>query len=75
MQQGLGLTGLGLVLGLVASTIVNRALTGFLIDVPSFDPVTYVAVSAVLLFVAAVASYVPARRAAGIEAQTALRYQ
>jgi putative ABC transport system permease protein len=64
---------LGLALGLTASFALSRLLASFLFGVAPTDPATFAAVSAVLLIVALVASYIPARRAAGIEPASALR--
>jgi putative ABC transport system permease protein len=62
--------GLGLLLALAASRLIERLLFG----VEPQDPVTYLAVAALLLAIALVASYLPARRASRIDPIAALRY-
>ncbi|HLY17954.1 MAG TPA: FtsX-like permease family protein, partial [Bryobacteraceae bacterium] len=73
VQQGLMLTAIGVLCGVVAAAALTRMMTALLFDVSALDPVTYVATSLVLAAAAVVASYVPARRAAGIEPVEALR--
>jgi putative ABC transport system permease protein len=75
MQQGLWKTGVGLAIGLVGAMLVSRYLKGQLYELSPTDPRAYVAVSALLLIVAAVASYLPARRAAKINPIEALRVE
>jgi predicted permease len=65
--RGLALTGVGLVLGLLASLAGTRALASLLFGVSPTDPVVLVGVSAFLLAVAAVAAYLPARRATRVD--------
>ena len=57
----------GLLIGLVASLLATRLLSSFLFQVQAIDPVTFVGASIVLLIVALVAAYVPARRAGRID--------
>jgi putative ABC transport system permease protein len=73
VYKGLILAGLGVVFGLAAAFALTRLLTSLLFGVQPTDPATLVAVSALLLFAAAVASYVPARRAASVDPVSALR--
>jgi ABC-type antimicrobial peptide transport system permease subunit len=73
LGHGMLLAGIGIVLGLVASFALTRVVRAYLVGVSSTDPVAFVGVSAVLLLVAAVASYVPARRASLIDPSRALR--
>lgn len=73
LKQGLWKTGLGIVLGLVGAFLLSRSMTSLLFGVKPTDPVVYVAVSAVLILVALLASYLPARRAAKIDPLVALR--
>jgi putative ABC transport system permease protein len=63
----------GLAIGLALSLALSRALRGLLFGVPPTDLVTYVGVSALLLVVALLASYGPARRATRIDPVVALR--
>jgi ABC-type antimicrobial peptide transport system permease subunit len=73
LRQGLGLTGLGIALGLVGATAASRGIAAMLFGVSRLDPVTYLAVVALLLVVAAVASGVPAWRAARVDPAITLR--
>jgi ABC-type antimicrobial peptide transport system permease subunit len=64
---------MGLLLGVVGALVVSRFMTILLFDVKPTDPLAYVVVSFLLLGVALVASYLPARRAARIDPIIALR--
>jgi predicted permease len=75
MRQGLWKTILGLAIGLVGAVLLSRYLKTQLYQVSPTDPLAYVVVSLVLLFVAALASYIPARRAARINPIEALRME
>ena len=75
MRQGLTKAAAGLVLGLIGAGFVSRAMTSLLFDVGAFDLWAYGGVSAVLLLVAALASYIPAHRAARINPIEALRVE
>jgi putative ABC transport system permease protein len=69
--QGLRLSGLGIVGGLVAAFALTRAIGSLLVDVRPTDPVTFGAI-AVLFLVVAAASWMPARRAARLDPADAL---
>jgi predicted permease len=74
VRHGIVLTCVGIVLGIGAAVAVTRLMASLLFDVSPLDPLTYVAVAALLMISAALASYVPARRASAvppIEALTA----
>jgi predicted permease len=73
MRQGLWKAALGLALGLVGAVLLSRYLKTQLYDLSPTDPRAYAAVSVLLLAVAALASYLPARRAAKINPIEALR--
>jgi ABC-type antimicrobial peptide transport system permease subunit len=73
MRQGLWKTGLGLVLGLIGAVLLSRTMKSLLFDLSATDPWAYVVVSVLLLMVAAIASYLPAQRAARINPIEALR--
>jgi putative ABC transport system permease protein len=73
MRQGLWKTGLGLVIGLIGAVVLSRYLATLLFEPRPTDPRAYAAVPAVFLVVAALASYLPARRAARINPVDALR--
>lgn len=63
----------GIALGTIGSLLAARTLSGFLYGVTSTDPLTYVAMIAVLSLVALVSGYLPARRASRIDPIIALR--
>ncbi len=73
LRQGLWKAGVGIVTGLIGAALLSRSITTLLFGVKPTDPIVYVAVSAVLLIVALLASYLPARRAAAIDPLVALR--
>jgi putative ABC transport system permease protein len=73
LRQGMTLTLVGLVAGLVAAVALTRTLSSLLFGITSMDPFTWIAVSATLAVSCAVACYVPARRAAAIDPTEALR--
>lgn len=75
LRQGLLPVAIGMALGAVASVIVTRLLESFLIGVSAGDPLTLIAVSALLLAIALLACYIPARRALKIDPMSALRYE
>lgn len=71
--QGVGLSMAGVVLGIAGALALSRVVSSLLFGVSPSDPSTFAAVAALLLGVAAVASYVPARRAMRIDPMLALR--
>lgn len=73
LRQGMALVLLGLSIGVAGALLLTRLMTGLLVGVPPTDPLTFLAVSLVLLAVAAAACFVPARRATAVEPLTALR--
>jgi hypothetical protein len=73
LRQGLGVTAVGLGIGLAASFGLTRLVSVLLVGVSASDPLIFVGVPALLLSVAVVASYVPARRALGVNALVALK--
>ena len=75
LREGLTLSLSGLVLGLVGALWLTRFLSSLVFGVTATDPATLVAVSLLLLAVAAAACYVPARRAARVDPLSALKYQ
>jgi len=75
IKQGLWKSVIGLVAGLIGAALLSRYMTSLLFEVKPADPLVYAAVSLVLLLVASLASYVPARRAARIDPMVALRYE
>src|SRR5580765_631928 len=73
VRHGLWLAGVGAALGLVAAAGLARLMSSLLFGVTAFDPVTYAAVSALLIVAAVLASYLPARRAMAINPVQALQ--
>jgi predicted permease len=71
--QTLGLAAAGMLLGAGASWALGRTLSGFLFGVTATDPVTFIGMLSVLTGVAAMAGYIPARRASRIDPVVALR--
>ncbi|HKS08522.1 MAG TPA: ABC transporter permease [Pyrinomonadaceae bacterium] len=75
LKQGLLLTVLGVVVGLVASLALTRLLSGLLFGVEAFDLSTFTTISLLLILVSLFACYLPARRAMRIDPLRALRYE
>ncbi len=75
VRQGTTLAVAGIAVGLAASMALTRLLETMLFQVKATDPVIFLAVSLLLTAVAALASYIPARRAARVDPTVALRYE
>jgi putative ABC transport system permease protein len=75
VRQGLLLTVAGVVIGLAGALAVTRLLTSLLFGITSTDPIAYTAVSLLLVLVAFIACWVPARRATRLDPMAALRYE
>jgi len=73
VRQGMLLTGVGVACGLVAASVVMRLMSSLLFAVKALDLMTYGAVSLGLVTTAALASYLPSRRAATVDPVEALR--
>jgi putative ABC transport system permease protein len=71
--QGLRLAAMGVAAGLLMALPATRAVTGLLFETSATDPAIYASLAALLLTVAALACYVPARRAMRVDPMTALR--
>jgi ABC-type antimicrobial peptide transport system permease subunit len=71
--QGLRLVGIGLVIGLCVAMPLSGSLDRFLFGIAPHDFSTFASAAAVLVFAAALACYVPARRAMRVEPVVALR--
>ena len=75
VRHGLTLAALGLIVGTAAAVAATPLIRAFLFDVTPTDPSTYITVAIVFLGVAALASYLPARRAAKLNPLRALRHE
>jgi ABC-type antimicrobial peptide transport system permease subunit len=71
--QGLRVVGAGVALGLAAAAGLTHLMSSLLFGVTALDPLTYAAVSALLIVTAMLASYLPARRAVTVDPVQALR--
>jgi putative ABC transport system permease protein len=75
VQQGMGLTVVGLLVGLLAALAATRVMGSLLFETGASDPLTLSGVSAFLAVVALIACYVPARRATRVDPMVALRVE
>jgi predicted permease len=73
--SGTRLAAVGIGSGMVAAFVLTRFMSSMLFGVRPEDPLTFITVSLLLLFVILLASYVPARRAAKVDPMVALRYE
>ena len=75
LRQGLGLAIAGAAVGLVCALIVSHLMAGLLYGVRPTDPLTFAGVALLLIGVALLACYIPARRAIRVDPLTALRHE
>jgi predicted permease len=75
LGEGLRLTVLGVVIGVITSLAATRLLSSLLFGISATDPFTFAGVAVLLSLVALAASYIPARRAMRVDPVTALRYE
>ena len=73
VRQGLWLTGVGVVCGLVAAFVTMRLMSSLLFNVSPVDPITYISITACVVATAFFACYLPSRRAAAVDPVDALR--
>lgn len=75
LRDALKLAAVGLAIGLTGALLIGRLLEGLLYEVSPTDPATIGTMAALLLFVALLASWWPARRAARVDPMTVLRHE
>jgi putative ABC transport system permease protein len=75
LREGLKLVVIGVVLGLTGAIVLTRFIASMLYGVSVTDPLTFATVSMVLFLVAALACYIPARRATKVDPMAVLRYE
>jgi putative ABC transport system permease protein len=75
LKQGLGLALLGLAFGLVGAYALTRLMKTMLFGISTTDPLTYLLIGTLLLLVAGLACWLPARRATKVDPMVALRYE
>ncbi len=75
LGQGLLTVAIGLLVGLAGSLLLTRTMRSMLFEISPNDPLTIVGIAVLLLLIAMLASYIPARRATRVDPMVALRYE
>jgi ABC-type antimicrobial peptide transport system permease subunit len=75
LREAFWLTGIGVAAGVAAALALGRLVASMLFGLKSWDPATFASSAALLIVVAIAASWIPARRAAGVDPMRALRHE
>ena len=75
LKQGTKLALMGVAIGIVAAFVLTGLMGSLLFGVTAHDPLTFVSVAALLILIAIVACYIPARRAMLVDPVVAFRYE
>ena len=75
LKQGMLLVFIGIAVGLTASWLLTRLMTKLLYKTSATDTVTFLSIAVLLIVVALLACYIPARRATKVDPLDALRYE
>jgi putative ABC transport system permease protein len=75
LGQGLLTVAIGLIVGLAGALLLTRTMRSMLFEISPNDPITIVGIALLLLLIAMLASYIPARRATRVDPMIALRYE
>jgi putative ABC transport system permease protein len=75
LRQGVGIIAAGVLAGLALAVAIARLVGNFISGASPYDPLTYFSVSGLLVLVALLACYIPARRATRVDPMIALRYE
>jgi ABC-type antimicrobial peptide transport system permease subunit len=75
IRQGLKLTLLGAGIGIIAALALTRVMQSLIYSVKPADPMTFVGITGLLLAVAVLACWIPARHAASVDPMEALRHE